>query len=161
VNRLLEKIVTSAKWLTGSFFLLLFLFNIVAVCLRYFSGVSLFWIPDLSRFLFIWIVFAGAAVMEYSGDHLGINFVVERAKPRTQARIALMRGVIMVAFLLLLVYQGIEVSLLRMRINFTTPPLPTGYAFLAVPVSAAIMLLVTIRNAVNLFKKHENDSKGE
>jgi TRAP-type C4-dicarboxylate transport system permease small subunit len=47
-------------------------------------------------------------------------------------------------FLAILVLKGIEVTKVRMRIPFDTWDLPTGYAYVAVPICGAIMIAVTL-----------------
>jgi TRAP-type C4-dicarboxylate transport system permease small subunit len=47
-------------------------------------------------------------------------------------------------FLVVLVLKGIEVTKVRMRIPFDTWDLPTGYAYIAIPICSAIMIIVTL-----------------
>jgi TRAP-type C4-dicarboxylate transport system permease small subunit len=59
-------------------------------------------------------------------------------------------------FLAVLVLKGVEVTKVRMRIPFDTWDLPTGYAYVAVPVCGAIMIIVTlIRMAEYLLERRE------
>lgn len=161
LNEILEAIVKIMANLTGVMFLIMFLLNVLTVCLRYFWGWSWFWIPDFNRFLFIWIVFTGAAVMHFSGDHLVVDFFVKRGKPRTQKVLSLFRSAVMIVFFAVLIYQGIIVGILRMKMNFTTFALPMGYAFLAVPAAATVMLVISVRNAIRMAGSREEELKGE
>ena len=59
-------------------------------------------------------------------------------------------------FLAILALKGIEVTKVRMRIPFDTWDLPTGYAYMAVPICSVIMILVTlIRMAGYLSERRE------
>jgi len=59
-------------------------------------------------------------------------------------------------FLFVLVLKGIEVTRVRMRIPFDTWDLPTGYAYMAVPICGAIMIIATlVRMAEYLFERRE------
>jgi TRAP-type C4-dicarboxylate transport system permease small subunit len=61
-----------------------------------------------------------------------------------------------VIFLGVLVLKGIEVTKVRMRIPFDTWDFPTGYAYMAVPICAAIMIAATlIRMTGYLFGRRE------
>jgi TRAP-type C4-dicarboxylate transport system permease small subunit len=59
-------------------------------------------------------------------------------------------------FLTILVIKGIEVTRVRMRIPFDTWDLPTGYAYVAVPICSAVMMIVTLmRMAEYLSERRE------
>jgi TRAP-type C4-dicarboxylate transport system permease small subunit len=161
MKRLLASISKALEWLSAAAFVLLFLLSTLQIALRYFFGEALFWLPDLVRFLFIWCVFAGAAVMYYRGEHLVVDFLVKRSRQKTQDALALSLNLVMLVFLAVLVYQGLVVSNLRMRLNFTVLPLPTGYAYLAIPLAATVMFLVSISNVVDLIKKMHNKQRKE
>lgn len=136
--------VGSLEWVTGTFFLALFLLNILRIFLRYFLGVAWLWEPDFSRLLFIWIVFIGATVLYVGKGHLVVDYFLNRTQPKTRERMHFMIDLMTVIFLVVLVLKGIEVTKVRMRIPFDTWDLPTGYAYIAVPICSAIMIIVAL-----------------
>jgi len=142
--------------LTGALFLMLFCLNILRILLRYVWGIAWLWEPDFSRLLFIWIVFIGGTVLYAGKGHLVVDFFVTRMKPHVQKQMHFIMDLVMLIFLGLLVYKGIEVTKVRMRIPFDTWDLPTGYAYMAVPICGAIMIIVTlVRIAEYLFERRE------
>jgi TRAP-type C4-dicarboxylate transport system permease small subunit len=148
--------VGSLEWFTGTLFLALFLLNMLRIFLRYFLGVAWLWEPDFSRLLFIWIVFIGATVLYVGKGHLMVDFFLTRMQPKTRERMHFMIDLMTAIFLVVLVLKGIEVTKVRMRIPFDTWDLPTGYAYMAVPICSAIMILVTlVRVADYLFERRE------
>jgi TRAP-type C4-dicarboxylate transport system permease small subunit len=148
--------VGSLEWVTGTLFLALFLLNILRIFLRYFLGVAWLWEPDFSRLLFIWIVFIGATVLYVGKGHLVVDYFLNHMQPKTRERMHFVIDLVTVIFLVVLVLKGIEVTKVRMRIPFDTWDLPTGYAYLAVPICSAIMTVVTmIRMADYLFGRSE------
>jgi TRAP-type C4-dicarboxylate transport system permease small subunit len=148
--------VGSLEWFTGTLFLALFLLNILRIFLRYFLGVAWLWEPDFSRLLFIWIVFIGATVLYVGKGHLMVDFFLTRVQPKTRGRMHFMIDLMTVIFLGVLVLKGIEVTKVRMRIPFDTWDFPTGYAYMAVPICAAIMIAATlIRMTGYLFGRRE------
>lgn len=146
----------SLEWIAGYLFLTLFVLNILRIFLRYFLGAAWLWEPDLSRLLFIWIVFLGATVLYVGGGHLVVDLLLTRLEPKTRARAHFLIDAVTAIFLLVLVLKGVEVTRVRMRIPFDTWDLPTGYAYMAVPISALLMILGTImRMAEHLWKRRE------
>ena len=136
--------VESLEWFAGTLFLTLFFLNILRILLRYFLGVAWLWEPDFSRLLFIWIVLVGAAVLYTTKGHLVIGFFLDRMQQDTRERIHFIIDLITAIFLVILVLKGIEITRVRMRIPFDTWDFPTGYAYIAVPICSAIMVVVTI-----------------
>jgi len=136
--------VGSLEWFTGTLFLALFLLNILRIFLRYFLGVAWLWEPDFSRLLFIWIVFIGATVLYVGNCHLMVDLFLTRMKPKPRERMHFTIDLVTTIFLVVLVLKGIEVTKVRMRIPFDTWDLPTGYAYMAVPICGAIMTAVTL-----------------
>jgi TRAP-type C4-dicarboxylate transport system permease small subunit len=55
-------------------------------------------------------------------------------------------------FLVVLFLKGIEVTKVRMRIPFDTWDLPTGFAYIAVPICSAIMTIVTLIRVKNFLQ---------
>ncbi|WP_455381242.1 TRAP transporter small permease [Salinispira pacifica] len=155
VSRIVNSVARVLRWATGISFLLLFCITILSITLRYVAGVAWLWVPDFSRLLFIWIVFTGAAVMYADNGHLVMDFFVNRMRPDRRDRLELVIHAAMIAFLLVLVVKGIDIARVRMRIPFDTWNLPTGYAYLALPVNAAFMVTVDIEYIVRRIRTGE------
>jgi TRAP-type C4-dicarboxylate transport system permease small subunit len=161
MKRLLAAIVKVLEWVATAAFLLLFLLSVLQITLRYFFGESLFWEPDLVQFLFIWCIFTGAAVIYSRHEHIVADFLVKRAREETQDVLALIQELVMILFLAVLIHQGIVVTILRMRLNYTVLPLSTGYAYLSIPIAATVMLLVSAVGAVDRVRKIQSSRRKE
>lgn len=140
------------RWV-GVLFLILFVLNLLRIGLRYVWGIAWLWEPDLSRLLFIWIVFLGATVLYSRNGHLGVDYFLNRMKPEGREKVAFLIDGITVPFLMVLLWKGVEVTRVRMRIPFDTWDLPTGYAYMAVPVCAAIMIGLTCLRTISFLSK--------
>lgn len=133
----------------GGALLAVFLLNMYQVGGRYLFGIGAVWIPDLTRFLFIWLVFLGTALMHLRGRHLVIDYVQLRLPPRVRrvAGAAISGAMVGMAGVLLVV--GWRVAQLRMDIPYTGWEVPTGYAVLAFPTAAALVGLVSLADLWN------------
>jgi len=136
--------VLSLEWFAGVLFLALFVLNILRIVLRYFFGIAWLWEPDFSRLLFIWIVFIGATVLYVGKGHLAVDFFLTHMQPRTREYMHFMIDLVTAVFLAVLVVKGIEVTKVRMGIPFDTWDLPTGYAYVAVPICSVLMTIVAV-----------------
>ena len=133
----------------GAALLGIFLLNMYQVGGRYLFGIGAVWIPDVTRFLMIWMVFLGTALMHLRGRHLVIDFIQVRLPVRVRRATEVVINVAMLAMACILLGVGWRIMQIRMDIPYTGWEVPTGYAYLAVPVAA---LLIGLTNLVNLWE---------
>ena len=130
----------------GAVLIAIFVLNLYQVGGRYLFGVGAIWIPDLTRLLFIWMVFLGTALMHQRKRHLVIDFLLlklHRSARRT-AEAAISVGMLLLAGVMAV--GGWRIMLIRMDIPYTGLEIPTGYAYLAVPVAAFLIGLTSLVN---------------
>jgi TRAP-type C4-dicarboxylate transport system permease small subunit len=132
------------EWVSGVLFLTLFFLNLLRIVLRYTLGMAWVWEPDVSRLIFIWLVFLGAAVLYVYQGHLAVDFFVSRLSTSNREHLRLVADLLTTVFLIILVLKGIEVTRVRMRIPFDTWDFPTGYAYAAIPICGGMMIFVTL-----------------
>jgi TRAP-type C4-dicarboxylate transport system permease small subunit len=136
----------------------IFLLNLYQVGGRYLFGIGEVWIPDVTRFLFIWMVFLGTALVHLRKKHLVIDFVQLRMPhPLRRATEALISACMLLMAVLLLVV-GWRIMQIRMDIPYTGWEIPTGYAYLAVPVAAA---LIALTNLMSLWERGSGGKRTE
>ena len=123
-----------------------FLLNMYQVGGRYLFGMGAVWIPDVTRFLFIWMVFLGTALMHLSGRHLVIDYVQVRLPGRVRRAAEALVGAGMLGIAIVLIVVGWRIMQIRMDIPYTGWEIPTGYAYLAVPVAAALIAFTSLLN---------------
>jgi TRAP-type transport system small permease protein len=133
-----------AAVLAGACFFAIFVLNVVQIAMRTFGGGGFLWSTDLSSVLFVWMVMLGIAAAYHQRGHIVVDFIVARAHGLSERIIALVvRGVEITVFGVL-VYAGTEVAMLRTGISFIQLDAPTSWAFSAVPVGGALMLLSAV-----------------
>lgn len=138
--------------IAGILFLALFIANIIQILNRYLFGISFLWVPDLTRMLFIWVVFLGGATAYIRKQHLMIDFVKDKFSHRTVQRTDELVDLVMVGFLILLIVKGIRITLVRLNIPYDSWNVPTAVAYVAVPVAGFIMLLATVSRRLDAWK---------
>ncbi len=139
--------------MAGILFLLLFIVNIVQILNRYLFGISFLWIPDLTRLLFVWVVFLGGAAAYIRGQHLMIDFVKNKLSEKAIKGVDALIDLGMAAFLILLIEKGIRMSLVRLNIPYDAWEVPTATAYVAVPVACMIMLVATFSRRLSAWKR--------
>jgi TRAP-type C4-dicarboxylate transport system permease small subunit len=150
-----DAVVRATAWVAGAAFIVIFAVNLAQIALRPVSG-GWVWANDLSRLLFAWMVMLGAAAAYGRYDHIVAGFLVERFSPAWQRVMAVVvRAVeLLVAFVLLI--SGLQVAGTRMQIEYIQLGVPTGWAFLSVPVLGAIMLLLALTSPLHIPSTQEH-----
>jgi TRAP-type C4-dicarboxylate transport system permease small subunit len=95
------------------------------------------------------MVFLGTALMHLRGRHLVIDFIQVRLPVRVRRGTEVVISGAMLAMACILLGVGWRIMQIRMDIPYTGWEVPTGYAYLAVPVAA---LLIGLTSAVNLWE---------
>jgi C4-dicarboxylate transporter DctQ subunit len=103
---------------------------------------SIIWSEELGvRFLGTWFVFIGASVAFKRGQLVAITFFVAKLGPRVQAVVYGVSGLLIAAFISLVLYFGVDLVLFTFDQPSPIMGVPMGYAYLGVPVGSAVMLV--------------------
>lgn len=120
--------------------------SFVAVIFRYVLNDSLVWSEEVARYLFVWIVFLGAAIGVRQRQHIAIDVLGSRPGPRTRSALAWLARAATLAFAALLVVPGW--SFVRVGMSNSSPALqiPMGLVYLA-PVVGGVLIIVYLVGA--------------
>jgi len=131
-------------------FVVFTLLSFTQVIARYFFGHPLTWTEEISRYLFVWVVFVGAGVAERYRAHVTLDFLVSRFSPRVRYWLDIVNGFLCAAMVLtLFVWYGWSLTLIAMRQHSPYGGPPVGMATLAIPVGGLLMVVNALRAAVH------------
>ena len=149
-SNILKKIVSIMTRITGFLFFVVLLVTVTNILLRNVLSVSWLFMSGLLRLSFIWMVFTGTAVLYYNNDHLIMDFFSGKFSVEWHKIVDVFEQILFLLFCAVLVFYGIQVTKVRMGIPFETWKVPTGYAFVAVPVNGFIMALFSIEKLMKM-----------
>lgn len=115
------------------------------VAARILNTSVFFWTEEVSRHLFIVLVFFGASAGVRDRAHVSINIVVQALPAKLRLAMALVCNLLVLFFLAMLVYWGARAAARLWDIPTTTLEIPSGLVYAAIPVSAVLMILRTAR----------------
>ncbi len=123
-----------------------------SVFTRYCLNSSLGWSDELSRFLFIWITFLGAAYAYGVNEHIGLDFVVNRiGSPRKQVLVRLLGELVIGVVLFVITRFGFNVALSATN-RSPAMGIPMTWIYMVVPGSGAIMMVQNVIKIVHWLK---------
>lgn len=127
---------------------------LVEVFFRYVLHLPLAWGAEVSQTLLVWLTFVGAALALYRGEHMVIKLAVSKVSSPAVRR--LIQGVAYLAvlgFLVLGTWAGWQVVERTWSMQTTTLQIPAGVLYLAFPTGCFLMIFVTLRDLVRLWKE--------
>lgn len=125
---------------------------VLQVSFRYVLNSPLVWTEELARILYIWACYLGAPVALRRGNHVTILFAMDRLPQGVGRLVALgIQGISLVFFMALAVL-GTSLMVRSHTIDAITLPIPWSAIYLAVPLSAVLMILQTLAGGWRLLQ---------
>jgi TRAP-type C4-dicarboxylate transport system permease small subunit len=118
-----------------------------------FYGRPLVWSVDMAQLLFIWLCFLGASRAMREKSHLGMEMLVKHIGYRPQLWLELICSAIVLAFLGVLVVEGVKLTLLNRERTFGDSGLSYAWVTAAVPVGCAILGISLGYNMVDAWRR--------
>ena len=133
------------EYLAGAMVLVLTALVNVEVALRYFLNMPVAQVDEVVRLLFVWISFLGAAVAVGKGAHMSLEFLQGRLSPRLYLLLGRLSILLVIAFGAYLAVDGVRFEGQAFASYLTITGWSTGWQFLVVPLSGALMVLYGIQ----------------
>jgi len=145
VRKLLRAIAYVPELVAGLTMLAIAGILFAGVIWRYLFGDPLGWSDEVARVLFVWLAFIGAAIGVKRRLHASVSVFSSRMPRKWQFATTLFGMSLVALMALLFVYTGaIETMTSFGQESMPVTGLPTGWLYLAVPVSGALMIAYLI-----------------
>ncbi len=95
---------------------------------------------ELTRILIVWLSMVGAAVGVKRGSHFVFPIIAQRFGPEASPYLSIFSHVTIIGFAIILIYSGLNVTLISARETFVSIPISVFWENLAVPVAGALIL---------------------
>jgi TRAP-type C4-dicarboxylate transport system permease small subunit len=141
--RLTATLDSCVSWVCIALLAGIFVTMVLQVVCRYVLGSPLVWSEELARYLYIWTCYLGAPIALRRGNHIAITLFVDRLPAKLARGIAVFWHVVAFLFLVELAIQGAILTARSHALIAITIPIPWSLIYLAVPISAVLMLLET------------------
>lgn len=119
-----------------------------AVLSRNFLNASIAWAEELSRILFIWLVFCGAVVGLYHNEHLGLTLLIDRLKPNKRMILEILVWVLIIVVTRAMILGGIKITSTISSARTPALRLPTSLKYWPVLLAGYAMILIAIEKMV-------------
>lgn len=154
MQALLKGLRTILYWFSVVAMAIMLAVTFFSVISRYVFSFTFEWAEELSRFLFVWSVFLGSALIMGENGHLAVEFLPNKLKGKTAGLfVEFFIKMCSYIFIIILLTQGFKMT--RMMMFQTSPGMgiPMGIIYSVIPVSSILMILYTIQDSIAFVRK--------
>ncbi len=137
------------QYLCAALLIVIVLIVFANVIGRYFFHAPLGWSDEVAQYMFLWLSYLGALAALMRGQHYSVPNLVEMLPNIPRVALKTVSDLIVIAILLVLVWFGWQ---LVDRLSFQTSltlGVPVYYAYIALPLTSALMAIVVLFQTVN------------
>lgn len=154
---LLTKLLNSMLAILLALMVIIVFSNVIG---RYFLQSALAWSEEVSRFLFIWMVFFGAILAYINDEHLALDLLVKVLPRKVSQIVAVIADILVIYAISLITIGGYEITVENWTWLSPAASIPYGYVYMVVPFTGSILLiqavLKTIQHGKMLFSSSVN-----
>ena len=124
---------------------------ILQVCSRYLFNYSFVWAEELVRYLMIWMVMIGAALVQSVNDHIRIDYLPMLAGPRVRRAMETIFRLCTLIFLIILTVKGIKIAYFNRLFESSGLRISMLWPNLALPLGGILIGVYTAKALVQDF----------
>lgn len=117
------------------------------------------WTEEIALMFLVWFGMTGAALGIRKGSHIGVEFVMDLFGPKVQKALNVFVSLLMIAFAFFLLIEGVALVQGTIDVYMSASLFSRGLCvYLAVPISAILMILYSLELIVKQFVPGGNDN---
>jgi TRAP-type transport system small permease protein len=154
VNKLFQSVRTVIYWFSIISMGVMLAIIFFSVCSRYLFHFTFDWAEELARYLFVWAVFLGSALIMGENGHLAVELLSNKFKGKPLGNI--LEGFTKLCGFLFVALIGVQGWKMTTMMMFQTSPglsIPMGVVYAVIPLSSCLMLLYLIRDTARYVKR--------
>jgi len=148
-----RRLCDASEWLSrgiiGGSILAIVLITIVAVWYRYVLNAPLAWTEQVCRILFVWSVFAGAAVLYRHVLHIAIDMFVLMMPKGLQTTLAWINHILMLFTGLMIFGYGLQISIGTWDQTFGALEITPASFYSAAPYCGLLIILYWVEKQID------------
>lgn len=124
-----------------------------SVIMRYVFQRPPFWVEELSRFIFIWIIMLGAVLVTREQSHIALVLFVNLLPKKGRFVLSIFTRLLMIVFCWVMVQQGLRIYPIVAEASSPTFGLSMGWMYLTIPVGGLLMGIFILENIIKSLMK--------
>lgn len=157
VRKFIDKVL---EWMLVFFMSILVIDVLWQVTSRYIMNDPSSFTDELAGFLLIWVGLLGAAYVAGKREHLAIDLMIQRSKPRRKFQLEMAISIIIVVFALIVMVIGgtwLVYTRFYLSVKSAALGLPLGIVYLVLPISGILIAYFDIDNIYNMIQNRKKE----
>ncbi|MGF1872067.1 TRAP transporter small permease [Photobacterium indicum] len=151
MKNIIRKMELIEKYISVSLFIAMLLVLTVQIVSRYFFSIAIPWTEELSRWLYIYIIFVGASEAVSRRDHIAIDIVPNRLSESANYVLDIMIHLVFAATSVVIIYRGYLFAQRMDRLGSITMDVQMSVLYMAVPLGFTLILIKSLLNVGTSF----------
>ena len=128
---------------------------------RYFFNFTMMFSEELARYMFVWIIWLGAARAFTLKRHLLVDFLINKIRRHLRIYIEIFLYVLIMIFLFYTFLNGIKYSNIYWdSLFYSTQFLKLGWAYGIIPIASLVMILNILRVIIEILYEKSRTEEG-
>ncbi len=153
MGKLYQKFLSVIGWMIVGLTTMLIVIVFYNVASRFIFHSTVAWTEEIARFLFIWLTFLGAVLVNDKYEHMNLDVVVTSLPPKAGKLIQLISTTIACILFIILMVGGYKVVLRNMDWRSSALEIPYAYVYMIEPICCVIMAGQSIVRICKIVRK--------
>ena len=141
----LEKIISVVLFFIMT---VLVVITFLQVFSRFILHIPIAWSEEVIRMSFVWMISLGSAVAIKENSHLVMDMLTSAVSEKMRKVLRMIVLVLILGVSVILLVAGANYVVRSMGKTAVTMPIPSNCVYIAIPVSAVVMIFYTVEQAV-------------
>ena len=153
--RVFDRVLNIAAIVAAAMIVFQMLSVSIQVIVRYFFGVALTWVIDISAIMLLYMTFLIAAWLLRTEGHVTMNLVISRLKPKYQSFLNILTSIVGTLICAAVIWYGAKCTWLHYQTGFETPTYletPKWIILGIIPVGSFLLLIQFLRRTHGYWK---------
>ena len=134
-------------------FTLMILITFTQVIFRYLLNSALPWAGEITIFLFIWVIFLGAAITLSKGLHIGVDIFTSFLNKKIRNIVLIITNLLVILFCFLIIIGSTPLVIDNFTQRSPALEIRLSHVYAIIPISMASMIWITIKKIIKGDKK--------
>lgn len=140
-------------------FIVMIISSSLQILFRYVLDIPLSWTEELSRYTFVWSTALGISIFMRGRKHSSVDLLESFLPERYGKWLLALSDLLCEVFFAVVVIGGVRMVTVTMDQMSPALGIPMGFMYLSIPLSGAIMMLMSMENFLMLFYRRKGESK--
>ncbi|MFA6507429.1 MAG: TRAP transporter small permease [Treponemataceae bacterium] len=122
-----------------------FLITFFHIIGRYILRMPIFFSEELARYCFVWSCMLGASIVNRKDELTSVTYFTGLLPKKPQIYLYLARGVVIIALLIALIYNGVYLSIKMRTVETAAMGLSWALIYISMPIGSFFIIISTIR----------------